>query len=39
MKIIEPTKLRQHYQNCPLGEREAIAAGRNLTLLLRELGL
>jgi hypothetical protein len=26
------------YQRTPLGEREAIAAGRNLTSLLRETG-
>ena len=35
---IEPARLREHYQNCPLGERDALMAGRNLTLLLRELG-
>ena len=38
LNIIEPERLRQHYQQTPLGEREAFAAGRNLTLLLRELG-
>jgi hypothetical protein len=38
LNIIEPERLRQHYQQAPLGEREAFAAGRNLTLLLRELG-
>lgn len=38
MNLIEPTKLRQHYQNCPLGEREAVAAGRNLNVILKELG-
>ncbi len=37
--ILEPARVRQHYQSCPLGEREAVDAGRNLTLLLRELGL
>ncbi len=38
LNIIEPERLRQHYQQTPLGEREAFVAGRNLTLLLRELG-
>ena len=38
LNIIEPERLRQHYQQTPLGERESFAAGRNLTLLLRELG-
>ena len=32
--IIEPTRLREHYQQCPLGEREAVVVGRNLTALL-----
>ncbi len=36
--IVDPKTLRAHYQRTPLGEREAIAAGRNLTSLLRELG-
>ena len=36
--LIEPARLRAHYQSCPLGEQEAMTAGRNLTLLLRELG-
>jgi hypothetical protein len=36
-KIIEPARLRKHYHDCPLGEREAVAAGRNLQLLLQEL--
>jgi len=36
--IVEPERLRQHYQQTPLGERESFTAGRNLTLLLRELG-
>lgn len=35
--IIEPARLRQHYQATPLGERETIAAGRNLNVVLREL--
>jgi hypothetical protein len=35
--IIEQTRLREHYQQCPLGEREAVAAGRNLNALLREI--
>ena len=36
--IIEPARLQQHYRQTPLGEREMISAGRNLTTLLRELG-
>ena len=36
--ILEPGRLRAHYQHTPLGEHEAVAAGRNLTGLLRELG-
>jgi hypothetical protein len=36
--IVEAPKLRQHYRATPLGEREALAAGRNLQTLLRELG-
>ena len=36
--IIEPAHLREHYRRCPLGEREAMDAGRNLTKLLREMG-
>lgn len=36
--IIEPACLREHYRRCPLGEREALDAGRNLTKLLREMG-
>jgi len=36
--ILDPQRLRQHYQRTPLGEREAIAAGHNLDLLLRESG-
>lgn len=38
LKIVEPERLRQHYQQTPLGEREAATAGRNLTLVLREAG-
>lgn len=37
--IVEPGRLRQHYQQTPLGEREAVTAGRHLALLLGELGL
>jgi hypothetical protein len=37
MGLIQPARLREHYQQCPLGEKEAMTAGRNLTLLLREL--
>jgi hypothetical protein len=36
--IVEAAKLRQHYQATPLGEREALVAGRNLQMVLRELG-
>ena len=36
--LLEPARLRAHYQSCPLGEQEAMKAGRNLTMLLRELG-
>ena len=36
--ILEPARLRAHYQQTPLEERAAMVAGRNLTLLLRELG-
>lgn len=38
LEIIEPARLRHHYQATPLGEREASTAGHNLTLLLRESG-
>lgn len=38
LRLVEPARLREHYQQCPLGEKEAMTAGRNLTLLLRELG-
>jgi hypothetical protein len=37
--ILEPQRLSKHYQQTPLGEREAFTAGRNLQMLLRELGL
>jgi hypothetical protein len=36
--IVEPTRLRQHYQQTPLGEREALIAGRNLRQILGEPG-
>jgi len=36
--IVEPAKLRQHYQATPLGEREARSAGRNLPVVLHEVG-
>ncbi len=36
--IIEPVRLRQHYQKSPLGEHDAMNAGRNLTALLEEIG-
>lgn len=38
LEIVKPDRLRQHYQRTPLGEREAVTAGRNLAMLLRELG-
>ena len=38
LKIVEPSRLRQHYQQTPLGEAEAMTAGRNLAMLLREFG-
>jgi len=31
--LLDIVRLRQHYQATPLGEREAIVAGRNLTAL------
>jgi hypothetical protein len=34
--LIDAARLRQHYQHAPLGERESIAAGRNLQALLEE---
>jgi len=36
--ILEPARLREHYQNTPLGEHEAATAGRNLALLFHETG-
>jgi hypothetical protein len=36
--ILEPARLRAHYQATPLGECEAIAAGRNLQALLAAHG-
>ena len=36
--IIEPQRLRLHYQQTPLGEREAAIAGRNLHRLLVDPG-
>lgn len=36
--LVEAARLREHYQKCPLGERDAMTAGRNLTMLLKELG-
>lgn len=32
--ILEAGKLRRHYQATPLGEKEALKAGRNLTAIL-----
>jgi hypothetical protein len=39
LRIVEPGRLRQHYQQASLGERESVTAGRNLTALLGEFGL
>jgi len=36
--ILEPTRLQRHYQEAPLNERDAFAAGRNLGLLLANQG-
>ena len=36
MGLIDAARLRQHYQQTPLGERESMAAGRNLQALLAE---
>jgi hypothetical protein len=36
--IVEASRLRQYYQQTPLGEREAATAGRNLTSLLPDPG-
>ncbi len=36
--ILEPARLRAHYQQTPLGENEAATAGRNLALLLGKTG-
>ena len=33
LRLVDPQHLRQHYQSTPLGEREALTAGRNLTTL------
>jgi hypothetical protein len=34
LRILEPDRLRAHYQQTPLGEREAVQGGRNLQSLL-----
>lgn len=36
--LVEPARLRAHYQQTPLGEREAVTAGRNLGRILNEPG-
>jgi hypothetical protein len=36
--IVEAGRLRAHYQRTPLGENDAITAGRNLHFLLAEVG-
>jgi hypothetical protein len=38
LSIIEPARLREHYQKSPLDEHDAITAGRNLTAWLKEIG-
>lgn len=38
LDILEPTRLRAHYQQTPLGEQEAVTAGRNLQSLLSDSG-
>ena len=39
LRILEPQRLREHFQQTLLGEREVFAAGRNLAALLKEFGL
>lgn len=36
--LVEAGRLQTHYEQTPLGEREATTAGRNLSLVLRDLG-
>ena len=36
--ILIPQRLREHYQQTPLGEREAMNAGRNMDSILKQLG-
>ncbi len=36
--LLKVEQLRSHYQQCPLGEHAAIAAGRNFALLVQEIG-
>ncbi len=36
--VIEPERLREHYQRTALGEHEAFQAGRNLQALVGEIG-
>jgi hypothetical protein len=35
--LLEAARLRTHYQQTPLGEREGVSAGRNLHTILTEL--
>jgi hypothetical protein len=37
--LLAPARLRAHYGEAPLGEREALAAGRHLATLLQEFDL
>ncbi len=39
LQLIEPARLRAHYQHTPLGEQDATKAGRNLAQLFRDEGL
>ncbi|MBI2929345.1 MAG: hypothetical protein HYY24_27080 [Verrucomicrobia bacterium] len=39
LRLLDARHLGERLQQTPLGERELFAAGRNLTLLFRELGL
>lgn len=36
LRILDPARIRSHYHQTPLGDNEAMTAGRNLTMLLHE---
>jgi hypothetical protein len=38
LSIIDPAQLRAHYQQTPLGEGDAVTAGRNLCFILEAMG-